>query len=87
MSVVPAARVDVSNNSAENVWTLPNVLSGIRLLLVPVFLWLVLGPKADGLAIAVLVVSGITDYLDGKIARSMGTTTRLGALLDPVADR
>ncbi len=87
VSVVPAARVDVSNNSAENVWTLPNVLSGIRLLLVPVFLWLVLGPKADGLAIAVLVVSGITDYLDGKIARSMGTTTRLGALLDPVADR
>ncbi|WP_338072882.1 CDP-alcohol phosphatidyltransferase family protein [Aeromicrobium phoceense] len=68
-------------------FTVPNLLSAIRILLVPVFLWLVLVPEADLLAIGVLVVSGITDYLDGKIARATGKTTRLGAVLDPVADR
>ncbi|GAA3525144.1 CDP-diacylglycerol--glycerol-3-phosphate 3-phosphatidyltransferase [Aeromicrobium flavum] len=68
-------------------FTIPNLLSAIRILLVPVFLWLVLVPERDVLAIGVLVVSGITDYLDGKIARATGRTTRLGAILDPVADR
>ncbi|MET1132085.1 MAG: CDP-alcohol phosphatidyltransferase family protein [Aeromicrobium sp.] len=68
-------------------FTVPNLLSAIRILLVPVFLWLVLVPEADLMAIGVLVLSGITDYLDGKIARATGTTTRLGAVLDPVADR
>lgn len=72
---------------AERVWTVPNILSFSRILMVPVFLWLVLGLQRDGLAIAVLVISGITDYLDGKIARSTGQITHLGALLDPIADR
>ncbi len=69
------------------IFTLPNLLSAIRILLVPVFLWLVLVPEADLTAIGVLIVSGFTDYLDGKLARKMGQTTRLGAILDPVADR
>ncbi len=74
--------------SVRSEWfTVPNLLSAIRILLVPVFLWLVLVPEEDLMAIGVLVVSGITDYLDGKIARATGTTTRLGAILDPVADR
>src|SRR5690606_22129282 len=72
---------------SSELFTVPNLLSAIRILLVPVFLWLVLVPEADLLAIGVLVVSGITDFLDGKIARATGTTTRLGAILDPVADR
>lgn len=72
---------------SERLWTIPNVLSILRILLVPLFLWLVLGPEADELAIVVLVVSGITDYLDGKLARVMNQTTKLGAILDPVADR
>ncbi|MCQ3997193.1 CDP-alcohol phosphatidyltransferase family protein [Aeromicrobium sp. 636] len=71
----------------DELFTIPNLLSAVRIVLVPVFLWLVLVPEADLLAIGVLVVSGITDYLDGKIARATGRTTRLGALLDPVADR
>lgn len=71
----------------SELFTIPNLLSAIRILLVPVFLWLVLVPEADVLAIGVLVLSGITDYLDGKIARATGATTRLGAVLDPVADR
>ena len=71
----------------ERVLTIPNALSFVRLLLVPVFLWLVLGPKYDELALVVLMVSGITDYLDGKLARPLNQTSKIGAILDPVADR
>lgn len=71
----------------ERVWTLPNVLSLLRLLGVPLFLWLLLGPEADGWALTVLVVSGLTDWLDGKLARWLDQSSRLGALLDPAADR
>lgn len=66
--------------------TLPNALSVLRLLGVPLFLWAILTGR-DGLALATLMVSGVTDYLDGKIARTFSMTSRLGALLDPLADR
>lgn len=72
---------------SEQVWTLPNALSVLRLLGVPLFLYLLLGPHADGWAILLLMVSGITDYLDGKLARLLNQTSKLGALLDPAADR
>ncbi|MGZ4506049.1 MAG: CDP-alcohol phosphatidyltransferase family protein [Blastococcus sp.] len=71
----------------DRVWTLPNALSVLRLLGVPVFLWLLLGPHADGWAFAVLAVSGLTDWADGKLARALNQSSRLGALLDPAADR
>ena len=73
--------------SRDRIVTLPNVLSLLRLLLIPVFLWLVLGPHRDLVALGVLVVSGITDYLDGYLARRLGQYSRVGTLLDPVADR
>lgn len=66
---------------------MPNVLSMLRLAGVPVFCWLALGPKADGWAVIVLMVAGLTDYADGKIARRFNLTSRLGELLDPAADR
>ncbi len=69
------------------VWTLPNLLSLLRLAGVPVFLWLVLGPEADGLALGLLAVSGVTDFLDGYLARKLGQTSVVGQVLDPVADR
>ena len=71
----------------DRVWTVPNALSVLRLLGVPLFLWLLLGPHADGWAIAVLAVSGVTDWADGKLARLLNQGSRLGALLDPAADR
>jgi CDP-diacylglycerol--glycerol-3-phosphate 3-phosphatidyltransferase len=71
----------------DRVWTLPNALSVLRLLGVPLFLWLLLGPEADGWAVIVLMVSGITDWADGKLARMLDQSSRLGALLDPAADR
>ncbi len=72
---------------STRVLTIPNALSILRLAGVPIFLWLVLGPKEDGLALAVLLVSGITDWLDGYLARRLHQTSQLGQILDPVADR
>jgi cardiolipin synthase len=69
------------------VFTVPNLLSFSRLLGVPLFLWLLLGPHADGWALVVLMVSGVTDWADGVLARKLNQMSRLGALLDPVADR
>ncbi|MET1058185.1 MAG: CDP-alcohol phosphatidyltransferase family protein [Nocardioides sp.] len=69
------------------VWTLPNILSMVRLAGVPVFLWLVLGPEEDGWALVLLMVSGITDWLDGYLARKLDQRSTLGEILDPVADR
>lgn len=72
---------------SKRIWTIPNGLSFLRLLGVPLFLYLVLGPHADGWAVALLMFSGFTDYLDGKLARMWNQMTRLGQLLDPAADR
>jgi cardiolipin synthase len=72
---------------SDRVLTVPNALSALRLLGVPLFLYLVLGPHADGWAIVVLAASGWTDYFDGKIARRYGLVSRVGQLLDPLADR
>ncbi|MER5642496.1 CDP-alcohol phosphatidyltransferase family protein [Kitasatospora sp. NPDC002227] len=76
----------------DRVLTIPNLLSMARLAGVPIFLWLILwpkfgGPKVDGWAILVLMLSGISDYLDGKLARRWGQISRLGQILDPAADR
>jgi cardiolipin synthase (CMP-forming) len=74
----------------DRVLTIPNALSAARLAGVPVFLWLVLGPRtatADYWAVALLIVAGATDWLDGKIARALNQSSRLGQVLDPAADR
>ena len=71
----------------DRLWTIPNALSVLRLLGVPLFLWLLLGPHADGWAIAVIAVSGFTDWADGVLARRLNQLSRFGALLDPLADR
>jgi cardiolipin synthase len=71
----------------SRVLTIPNLLSILRLCLLPVFLWLVLGPEADGIAVAVLMFMGISDFFDGYVARRWNQASKLGAVLDPVADR
>ena len=71
---------------STRVWTVPNVLSFLRLLLIPVFLvLLVLGEY--GWAVLVVAVSSLTDFVDGYVARRFGQISRLGQLLDPAADR
>jgi len=76
-----------SPTAADRVWTIPNLLSLLRLFAVPLFLWLLLGPHANGWAFVILAFSGVSDYADGKIARRFNQSSRLGALLDPAADR
>ncbi|MGQ0624945.1 MAG: CDP-alcohol phosphatidyltransferase family protein [Sporichthyaceae bacterium] len=73
--------------AGDRVLTIPNLLSVLRILGAPLFLWLILGPERDGLALVVLMVAGLTDYADGYLARRLNQTSRLGALLDPAADR
>lgn len=75
-----------SSTPSGNVVTLPNLLSALRLVGVPIFVWLILGDH-DGPALVLLMVAGFTDYLDGKIARRFHMESRLGAILDPMADR
>ena len=67
--------------------TIPNALTALRGLGVPLFIWLALDIKADGWAIAVLAIGGMTDYLDGKLARAWNQTSRFGELADPAIDR
>lgn len=71
---------------SDKVLTWPNALSALRLLLVPVFLWLILIDQ-NLLAFAVLAFSSFTDWLDGFLARKLNQMSRLGQLLDPAADR
>jgi cardiolipin synthase (CMP-forming) len=82
-----SVRQAVAEVRAERIVTVPNVLSVLRLLGVPLFLWLLLGPHADGWAVLVLVAAGISDWLDGKLARLLNQFSKLGELLDPAADR
>lgn len=70
----------------DRVLTVPNALSALRLLGVPAFIWAI-ATKHDAIALVILMASGITDYLDGKIARRYGLVSRVGQLLDPIADR
>jgi cardiolipin synthase len=71
----------------NQVWTVPNALSFLRLLGIPLFLWLLLVQQLDVLAFLVLVVAGASDWLDGYLARKLDQRTALGALLDPLVDR
>lgn len=71
----------------DRFWTVPNVLSGLRLVLIPVFIYLLLFAHAYGWAVALLMFSGASDWADGKIARLMDQSSKLGAYLDPFVDR
>ncbi|HEY4443154.1 MAG TPA: CDP-diacylglycerol--glycerol-3-phosphate 3-phosphatidyltransferase [Steroidobacteraceae bacterium] len=71
-------------------WNLPNTLTWLRILMIPAILalfYLLPYPWADPAACAAFALAGITDTLDGYYARKLGQTSRLGAFLDPVADK
>ena len=71
----------------ENVLTIPNLLTCIRLLLIPLIVWLYCGKRNYPAAAGVIVLSGITDIADGIIARKFNMVSDLGKILDPVADK
>ena len=77
----------VTRGHARAVLTLPNVITLARLACLPVFLWLLFGKEDRAAAAALLAVLGITDWVDGYLARHLGQVSELGKILDPVADR
>lgn len=79
----------MKRDETPSVWTLPNRLSLARILLIPVILYLISmqNEQLRFVSCVLFVIAGITDGLDGLIARRMGTKTRLGVYLDPIADK
>jgi cardiolipin synthase len=77
----------VTSGFARQVLTLPNLITLARLACLPVFLWLLFGKENRAAAAALLAVLGITDWVDGFLARHLGQVSELGKILDPVADR
>lgn len=71
----------------HQIFTIPNLLSFFRLLLIPVIVWLYCEKQAYGLTLAVLILSGVTDIADGFIARRWNLISDFGKALDPVADK
>ena len=71
----------------QRIWTIPNLISFARLVGVPVFLYLMLVVHADIAAVIVLVIGGSSDWVDGYLARRLNQVSRLGELMDPLADR
>jgi cardiolipin synthase (CMP-forming) len=85
---VSMRRASLKRDPADRLLTVPNVLSLLRLAGVPLLLLLLLGhPHHDLLAMLVLALLGLTDWLDGKLARLLNQSSRLGAFLDPAVDR
>jgi len=78
-----------ARDHSRDVWSVANMITLLRLLLVPVFLVVLLSkrPNADALAFVIFVVAAGTDFLDGLVARSTHTVTELGKALDPLVDR
>ena len=83
----PSAGGVTGAGPGDRVVTVPNGISVARLAGVPVFLWLVLGPHADWWAVGLLIAAGLSDWLDGKLARAWNQQSRVGQVLDPAADR
>ena len=67
--------------------TIPNGLTFLRFLGIPLFVWLALSVHADGWAILVLAIGGATDYFDGKLARALNQESKFGEIADPTIDR
>lgn len=77
----------MSDEPIDRVWTIPNVISFVRLLMIPVFLYLLFGRDNRAAAASLLAFLGATDWVDGYIARHFDQTSTLGKILDPTADR
>lgn len=71
---------------SDRILTLPNVISALRLASVPVFVWLFVSGR-ENLAVAIYAIGAFSDFVDGYLARKMGSVSELGKLLDPLADR
>ena len=71
----------------KKIFTIPNLLSFFRLMLIPLFIWLYCVKKNYLMTALVLILSGLTDLVDGFVARRFNMVSDLGKMLDPVADK
>lgn len=71
----------------DNIWTIPNLITLIRLLCLPVFLYLLFGRENRAAAAFLLGALGATDWIDGYLARRLGQTSEFGRIFDPTVDR
>lgn len=76
-----------ASEPGARLWTLPNVVSVVRLACLPLFLWLLFGRDDRAAAAVLLAALGVTDWVDGYLARHLGQVSTAGKVLDPVADR
>ncbi len=74
-------------NVKNEIWNLPNSLTLLRIFLVPLLVVVLLTKYSDFLGLGIFLVAAVTDFFDGYFARRLNKTTRLGALLDPIADK
>ena len=81
------ADTGVADPGLDRIWTVPNVVTFVRLACVPVYVWLLFGAHQQTWAALVLAALGATDWVDGYVARRFHQVTTLGKVLDPVADR
>lgn len=84
--VEPVDLTDTSHGE-DRILTIPNVITVVRLCLLPVFLWLLFGREDRASAAWLLAALGTTDFFDGYIARHFDQVSNIGKILDPVADR
>jgi cardiolipin synthase (CMP-forming) len=77
----------VDDDGLDRIFTVPNVITMVRLLCIPLFLWLLFGVHRQTAAAILLAVLGATDWVDGVVARRFGQVSTLGKVLDPTADR
>jgi CDP-diacylglycerol--glycerol-3-phosphate 3-phosphatidyltransferase len=83
----PRPVVPPRENVRNEIWNVPNALTLFRIFLVPFLVVVLLTKFSDFLGLAIFLLAAITDYFDGYFARRLNRTTRLGALLDPIADK
>ena len=74
------------NKQKENIWNVPNLLTMLRMVLIPVY-WVLFMRDRRIAALIVFVIASITDFLDGRIARKYNLITNFGKLFDPLADK
>ncbi len=77
----------MQQESSKKIFTIPNLLSFFRILLIPLMWYLYVIAHEPGWTVAVLALSGLSDLVDGKIARKYHMTSDLGKVLDPIADK